>query len=87
MVVPFAQPVAFAQEDAAVADQTPEAQGDAQDEIIDADMIAGGRVTKTANLTDAHGVGNGLISGHVYMATPGGNPGETGRHHRVCAVP
>ena len=38
-------------------------------------MIASGRVTKAANLTDAHGVGKGLISGHVYMATPGGNPG------------
>lgn len=50
-------------------------QGDAQDQIIDADMIASGRVTKAANLTDAHGVGKGLISGHVYMATPGGNPG------------
>ena len=44
-------------------------------QIIDADMIASGRVTKAANLTDAHGVGKGLISGHVYLATPGGNPG------------
>lgn len=50
-------------------------RGDAQDQIIDADMIASGRVTKAANLTDAHGVGKGLISGHVYMATPGGNTG------------
>ena len=75
LVVPFAQPVAFAQEDANFANQAPQAQGDAQDQIIDADMIASGRVTKAANLTDAHGVGKGLISGHVYMATPGGNPG------------
>ena len=47
----------------------------AQDQIIDADMIASGRVTKAANLTDAHGVGFGLISGHVYLASPNGNPG------------
>ena len=46
-----------------------------QNQIIDADMIASGRVKKAANLTDAQGVGKGLISGHVYMATPGGNPG------------
>ena len=75
LVAPFAQPVAFAQEEANFADQAPQAQADAQDQIIDADMIASGRVTKAANLTDAHGVGKGLISGHVYMATPGGNPG------------
>ena len=75
LVAPFAQPVAFAQEEANFADQAQQAQADAQDQIIDADMIASGRVTKAANLTDAHGVGKGLISGHVYMATPGGNPG------------
>ena len=75
LVAPFAQPVAFAREEANFADQAPQAQADAQDQIIDADMIASGRVTKAANLTDAHGVGKGLISGHVYMATPGGNPG------------
>ena len=46
-----------------------------KNQIIDADMIASGRVTKAANLTDAHGVGKGLISGHVYLATPDGNPG------------
>ena len=45
------------------------------DQIIDADMIASGRVTKAANLTDGGGVGKGLISGHVYMTTPDGNPG------------
>ena len=50
---------------------------DSQDTVIDADAIASGRVKKAANLTDAQGVGKGLISGHVYMATPGGNPGAT----------
>ncbi|WP_210399722.1 YPDG domain-containing protein, partial [Corynebacterium sp. HMSC072D12] len=77
MVGPFVQPVfapaaapaAFAQDGAA-----PASTAD-QNEIIDADMIASGRVTKAANLTDGGGVGKGLISGHVYMATPGGNPG------------
>ena len=44
-------------------------------QVIDADMIASGRVKKAANLTDAQGVGKGLISGHVYLTTPGGNPG------------
>ncbi|MFB9775457.1 YPDG domain-containing protein [Brevibacterium otitidis] len=56
-------------------DQLAQAPVNAPDQIIDADMIASGRVTKAANLTDAHGAGKGLISGHVYMATPGGNPG------------
>lgn len=62
---------------AALAQETDSAApaADSADQIIDADMIASGRVTKAANLTDAHGVGKGLISGHVYMATPGGNPG------------
>ncbi|MGI6786253.1 MAG: hypothetical protein ACOX5I_06560 [Gleimia sp.] len=43
--------------------------------IIDADAIASGRVTKASNLTDAGGVGKGLLSGHVYMADPNGNMG------------
>ncbi|MDK8351011.1 YPDG domain-containing protein, partial [Gleimia europaea] len=60
-----AQPVAPAQ----VSDPTTQ--------VIDADMIASGRVTKAANLTDAHGVGKGLISGHVYLTSPNGNPGAT----------
>ena len=47
------------------------------DQIIDADMIASGRVTKAANLTDAQGVGKGLISGHVYLTSPSGNPSAT----------
>ena len=47
------------------------------DQIIDADMIESGRVTKAANLTDAHGVGKGLISGHVYLTGAHGNPGST----------
>lgn len=47
------------------------------DQIIDADAIATGRVTKAANLTDAHGVGKGLISGHVYLTSPNGNPGAS----------
>ncbi|WP_304272482.1 YPDG domain-containing protein, partial [Pseudoglutamicibacter cumminsii] len=51
------------------------AQTSPEDQIIDADMIASGRVTKAANLTDAHGVGKGLISGHVYLTSPKGNPG------------
>ena len=51
------------------------AQTSPEDQIIDADMIASGRVTKAANLTDAHGVGKGLISGHVYLTAPNGNPG------------
>ncbi|KDS92586.1 hypothetical protein DHOM_10300 [Dermabacter hominis 1368] len=55
----------------------PMANEPAQDQIIDADMIASGRVKKAANLTDAHGVGKGLISGHVYLTTPGGNPGAS----------
>ena len=53
------------------------AQTTPDDQIIDADMIASGRVTKAANLTDAHGVGKGLISGHVYLTGPKGNPGST----------
>ena len=62
---------------AALAQETDSAApaADPVNQIIDADMIASGRVTKAANLTDAHGVGKGLISGHVYLATPGGNPG------------
>ena len=60
-------------------DQLAKAPANATDQntIIDADMIASGRVTKAANLTDAHGVGKGLISGHVYLATPNGNPGAS----------
>lgn len=69
-VHPIASPVAYAQ--TATAGDAPASTAG---EIIDADMIASGRVTKAANLTDAQGVGKGLISGHVYMATPGGNPG------------
>ena len=77
LVAPFAQPVAFAQEESPAAESEQNSPAPVVDEngIIDADMIASGRVTKAANLTDAHGVGKGLISGHVYMATPGGNPG------------
>ncbi|WIK83990.1 hypothetical protein CJ193_007890 [Pseudoglutamicibacter albus] len=67
--------------DNAAAAQAPAAVLPAQttpdDQIIDADMIASGRVTKAANLTDAHGVGKGLISGHVYLTGPKGNPGST----------
>ena len=55
----------------------PGAPAAAQDQAIDADMIASGRVTKATNLTDAHGVGKGLISGHVYLTSPNGNPGAT----------
>ncbi|KKO79233.1 hypothetical protein WU87_08285 [Corynebacterium minutissimum] len=69
VVNPTAAPAAFAQQNQPAADQA--------NQIIDADMIASGRVTKPANLTDAHGVGKGLISGHVYLATPGGNPGAS----------
>ena len=76
LVAPFAQPVAFAQEHtAATADQAPGAPAVDENGVIDADMIASGRVTKAANLTDAHGVGKGLISGHVYLTSPNGNPG------------
>ena len=77
LVAPFAQPVAFAQEEAPAAESEQNSPSPVVDEngIIDADMIASGRVTKAANLTDAHGVGKGLISGHVYLTTPGGNPG------------
>ena len=60
-----------------VAHAAPGAPAAAQDQAIDADMIASGRVTKAANLTDAHGVGKGLISGHVYLTSPNGNPGAT----------
>ena len=60
---------------AALAQETANEPAATANQIIDADMIASGRVTKASNLTDAHGVGKGLISGHVYMATPGGNPG------------
>ncbi len=56
--------------------QAPAAAAD-QNEIIDADAIASGRVTKPANLTDAHGKGKGLISGHVYLTGLKGNPGST----------
>ena len=55
-------PAALAQPEQPAAEATA-----AQDQIIDADMIASGRVTNAANLTDAHGVGKGLISGHVYI--------------------
>ena len=77
LVAPFAQPVAFAREEAPAAESEQNSPSPVVDEngIIDADMIASGRVTKAANLTDAHGVGKGLISGHVYLTTPGGNPG------------
>ena len=60
-----AQPIAPAQ----VSDPTKQ--------IVDADMIASGRVTKAANLTDSGGVGKGLISGHVYLTSPNGNPSAT----------
>ena len=69
-VHPVAAPVAYAQ---TATDPAPTA--DPANQIIDADMIASGRVTKAANLTDAHGVGFGLISGHVYLTSPNGNPG------------
>ncbi|WP_296146471.1 YPDG domain-containing protein, partial [uncultured Corynebacterium sp.] len=72
VVNPSGVPAAFAQDTAELA---PAPEVSDQNAIIDADMIASGRVTKAANLTDAQGVGKGLISGHVYMATPGGNPG------------
>ena len=62
---------------AALPTETTAAETDSTAQIIDADMIASGRVKKAANLTDAQGVGKGLISGHVYMATPGGNPGAS----------
>ncbi|WP_198531404.1 YPDG domain-containing protein, partial [Corynebacterium sp. HMSC074A09] len=71
VVNPTAAPAAFAQEGLDAAAPT------SQDQIIDADMIASGRVTKAANLTDAQGVGKGLISGHVYLTGPKGNPGST----------
>lgn len=78
LVAPLAQPVAFAQEEtSAVADQSSAAAAVDENGVIDADMIASGRVTKAANLTDAHGVGKGLISGHVYATGPKGNPGST----------
>ena len=48
-----------------------------QNQVIDADMIASGRVKKAANLTDAQGVGKGLISGHVFLTSVNGNPGST----------
>ncbi|MGX0629430.1 Rib/alpha-like repeat cell surface protein/thrombospondin type 3 repeat protein/putative Ig domain-containing protein [Corynebacterium afermentans] len=76
LVAPFAQPVVFAQETTAASAPTEEAAPAADESgIIDADMIASGRVTKAANLTDSHGVGKGLISGHVYLTSPNGNPG------------
>ncbi|MGV0394124.1 YPDG domain-containing protein [Corynebacterium riegelii] len=80
LVVPFAQPVVSpAAAPAAVAQEAQEAQAsptvNPESKIIDADMIASGRVTKAANLTDAHGVGKGLISGHVYLTGVAGNPG------------
>ncbi len=62
---------------AALPTETTAAETDPTAQIIDADMIASGRVKNAANLTDAQGVGKGLISGHVYMATPGGNPGAS----------
>ena len=63
LVAPFAQPVAFAREEAPAAESEQNSPAPVVDEngIIDADMIASGRVTKAANLTDAHGVGKGLI--------------------------
>ena len=80
LVVPFAQPVVSpAAAPAAVAQEAQPTQAsptvNPENKIIDADMIASGRVTKAANLTDAHGVGKGLISGHVYLTGVAGNPG------------
>ncbi|WP_293822597.1 YPDG domain-containing protein [uncultured Corynebacterium sp.] len=69
-VHPISTPVAYAQT------ATNTAASDAN-QIIDADMIASGRVTKAANLTDAHGVGKGLISGHVFLTGVNGNPGAS----------
>ena len=64
--------------DHAVAQPVASAQvSEPYNQIIDADMIASGRVTKAANLTDAQGVGKGLISGHVYLTSPSGNPSST----------
>ncbi|AKV59631.1 hypothetical protein AK829_11420 [Corynebacterium riegelii] len=80
LVVPFAQPVVSpAAAPAAVAQEAQPTQAsptvNPESKIIDADMIASGRVTHAANLTDAHGVGKGLISGHVYLTGVAGNPG------------
>ncbi|MGJ4121384.1 YPDG domain-containing protein, partial [Corynebacterium macclintockiae] len=60
---------------AAVAEETANKPAAQANQIIDADMIASGRVTKASNLTDSFGVGKGLISGHVYLTSPNGNPG------------
>ena len=79
LIAPFAQPVVNPSAvPAAVAQQNdgaPAPAADSAKQVIDADMIASGRVTHAANLTDAHGVGKGLISGHVYLTSPNGNPG------------
>ena len=80
LIVPFAQPVVSpAAAPAAVAQEAQPTQAsptvNPESKIIDADMIASGRVTHAANLTDAHGVGKGLISGHVYLTGVAGNPG------------
>ena len=71
---PGAVPAASAQEAAPSPGETTTSN---QSKIIDADMIASGRVTKAANLTDAQGVGKGLISGHVFLTGTNGNPGSS----------
>ena len=50
----------------------PMANEPAQDQqVIDADMIASGRVKKAANLTDSQGVGKGLISvSYTHLTLP-----------------
>ncbi|WP_210401799.1 YPDG domain-containing protein, partial [Corynebacterium sp. HMSC056F09] len=75
LVAPFVHPIASPVAYAETATDDAAAPASDRSQSIDADMIASGRVTKAANLTDAHGVGKGLISGHVYLTAPNGNPG------------
>lgn len=83
LVAPFAQPVAFAA-DEPVADVQPVAGAtdvsldDAINsgvEVVDADPIASGRITRGVHLTDIAGPGYGLLSGHIVEATPGASTG------------
>ena len=74
LVAPFAQPVAVAQEApaavAGAADASLEDAVAAGVQVIDADPIASGRVTRGSHLTNIAGQGYGLLSGHVVEATP-----------------
>ena len=77
LVVPFAQSVGAPASTTAAFAQTAGSIEDAikaGEQIIDADAIASGRVTKASHLTDVFGEGYGLLSGHVLEGDPKSSP-------------